>query len=129
MNYHNLKKIDYWVIGFGLIAITFAIVISGTTAFLSSLWGAVLALVNWMLFRYLGSRMALAQNKNGIGLIIGMKSIFILATIAVSYILFRFHLLWFMAGISSLLAGVIGYALMPFSSKGDEILKKEHENA
>jgi hypothetical protein len=129
MNHNDLRKIDYWVLGFGLIAITFAVVISETTAFFSTLWGAVLALVNWMFFRYLGPRMGFAQNNIGFGLVIGMKTILMLAIIAISYVLFRFDLVWFMVGISSLFAGIVGCSLMPLFKRGDEILKKEHENA
>ncbi len=129
MNHHNLRKIDYWVGGFGLIAIAFAIVISGTTAFFSTLWGATLALVNWMILRYLGPRMAVAKSKLGLGFVVVAKTIVILGIIVSSYVLFRFHLLWFMVGISSLIGGVIGYSLMQIFKKGDQLLKKESENA
>ena len=129
MHHHNLKKIDYWVAGWGVIAIASTTVISGRTVFFSTLLGAALGLANWMMFRYLVLRMAVSGNKLGFGIFVGVKSVAILGIITVAFILLPLNAPAFSAGISSVFMGITSYFLIQLFKKGDRFINKESENA
>ena len=129
MQHHNLKKIDYWIAAGGVIAIGAATVISGETAFFSTLLGAALGLANWMMFRYVVLRMAVSGNKLGFGVFMGIKSFALMGTITAIFLLLPMKPPAFIAGISSLFLGITSHYLAESLKKGDRILKKENENA
>ena len=112
-----------------MIAIVAATVISGETAFFSTLLGAALGLSNWMMFRYVVLRMAVSGNKLGFGVFMGAKSLAIMGIITVLFFALPLKPSAFIAGISSLFMGITSYFLALSLKKGDQLLKKENENA
>lgn len=129
MDHHNLKKIDYWVAAWGVIAIGLATVISGSAVFFSTLLGAALGLANWMMFRYVVLRMAVSGNKFGFGVFMGIKSLAVMGVITALFLLLPIQPPAFIAGISSLFMGITSYFLVQSLKKGDQLLKKENKNA
>lgn len=129
MHHHSLKKIDYWIAAWGVIAIASATVISGRTVFFSTLLGAALGLANWMMFRYVVLRMAVSGNKLGFGVFMGVKSLAVMGIVTAVFLLLPVEPPAFIAGISSLFMGITSYFLVQSLKKGDQLLKKENENA
>ena len=129
MNHQALKKIDFWIAAWGVIAIALTTVLSGRAVFYSALLGAALGLANWMTFRYVVLRMAVAGNKLGFGVFMGVKSLSIMGIITAVFLLLPVNPPSFVAGISSVFLGIISYFLIQTLKKGDRLLNKENENA
>ena len=129
MNHHSLKKIDIWIAAWGVIAIALTTVLSEGTVFYSPLLGAALGFANWITFRYVVLRMAVAGNKLGFGVFMGVKALSIMGIITAVFLLLPVNPPSFTAGISSVFFGITSFFLIQSLKKGDRLLNEENENA
>ena len=125
MNHHHLTKIDRHVIFWGIIATAAAIPIGGVSAVVSTLIGAVLAILNWMAFRFIVLRMATSGNRLGFGLSLGIKSIAILGIITILVVLLPLNPVALTCGFSALFLGIVSYTFKQALDKGAAALKKD----
>ena len=106
------KKVDYHIAIWGLIAIALAAVIGGWIPMLSASAGAVLGMLNWIVFRHLTHRMTMAGGGLGLGLFLALKFAAIMAIVTLFFLYTPIRPLPFTGGISSLFLGITSYYLV-----------------
>ena len=124
METRNLKKIDYFVAGYGVLICCAAFCFFSVEIFTSALVGAVVALANWMGFRWAGIRMAATGEKSRFALFLGVKTIFILGMVGLVLASSLVEPLPFMIGLSSLVLGVLTKGALQALAEGDAALKE-----
>ena len=105
----HLKKIDYHIAIWGLIAIALTAVTGGIAPALSASIGALLGMGNWLVFRRLVKGIATAGNQTGLGLILGLKFMVIMTIISLLFMYTPIKPIPFTVGISGLFLGISSY--------------------
>ena len=125
MNPRYLKKIDWYVIGWGVLITAGAGFFREGPIFLGALIGAVLASVNWTGFRYLGVRMAATANRARFGVFLAIKMAAMLAAVAFVVRSHTVDTLAFIGGLSALVLGILTSAAAQAISEGEQALGEE----
>lgn len=124
---HRLKTIDTYILLWGAL-------LTGTASFLwmwnleifaGTFIGAFLAFVNWVGFRFLMSRLLHAKNRARFAVLLGMKSIAILAVVAVVVLYVPINMLAFIVGLSSLFLGIFTHSIRLAISGGETATKED----
>lgn len=103
---HNLKKVDYHIAIWGLIAIALTAVAGGISSGLSALTGAALGMGNWVVFRRLILGIAASGNQMGLGVFLALKFLAVVAVVTLLFTLTPVDPIAFTAGISALFLGI-----------------------
>jgi hypothetical protein len=92
---------------------------------LGALAGAVLALINWLGFRWAAVRLALVARRGPFLLFLAVKTALMLAAVAAVLFTGLVHPVAFAAGLSALVAGVISRSFLQALSDGDAALREQ----
>jgi hypothetical protein len=104
---NRLTKIDAYVAVWGLIATGVTALVGGTGMILSALIGAVLASINWLVFRALAVRLAASPQRLALGLLLGTKTAVLLGGIALILTYLPLSPIALLAGMSGLFLGIV----------------------
>ena len=107
----DLKKIDFYVAAIGALTTCLAGFFWNAHIFLGALAGSVLAILNWIGFRYLVSRLIEGRNRTRAGLLLALKFLAILAAVSVVLLTVPINVIAFIMGISSLFLGIVTHAV------------------
>lgn len=102
----TLKKIDYHIAIWGLIAIALALPIGGIISLFSAVAGAVLGIMNWMIFRVLAGKLVQSGDRLALSLFLAVKYILLIAAISLLLLFTPIQPISFAAGITSLFLGI-----------------------
>jgi hypothetical protein len=120
-----LRKIDLYVFLWGVVIILASTLLRDVPIFLGALAGSVLAALNWLGFRWVGTRMAATGNKKRFGIFLGIKTLAILVAVVLVLGTGRVSPVAFLVGLSSLVLGILTRSVHQGLSEGSAALKEE----
>ena len=106
MSQKALKKIDLLIILYAVILCSGAAALYGFRSFISVAAGAVVALPNWILSRWLGVKLILTENKTRVSILLALKMISLLGVILLILSFTSVEPVAFMVGLSTLVFGI-----------------------
>ncbi|MBN2343584.1 MAG: ATP synthase subunit I [Deltaproteobacteria bacterium] len=121
----TLKKIDIFIVGYGVLLCAGAAVLFDLSVFYSVLAGAAIALLNWLATRWLGIRMIMTASKHKMALLMGAKTIVTLSLIGVVFTYTSVRPIAFLLGLSALVVGVLSNSAVEAIAEGDKALREE----
>jgi hypothetical protein len=125
MNRRLLNRIDLYVIGWGVVISLGAAFFRDWAIFLGAAIGAVLAIVNWVGFRYAGTRFAATGSKARFGIFLAVKSALVFGAVALVMLSNSVDSLAFLIGLSALVLGVITRSVVTALGEGEAALEEE----
>ena len=125
IEHRHLKKIDSYVLGWGVTLCLLAVPFWERSIFFGMLIGAFIASVNWVGFRYLMMRIVEGRNRARYGFLLALKTVLILGAVAVVVMYIPIHTIAFVVGISSLVLGIFTYSLLFALSSNESALKED----
>jgi len=125
MSRQLLTKIDFYVVGWGVLIVIGSAFFRDLQVFAGAAFGAALAAINWFGFSYLGLRFAATGAKTKFAIFLAAKTLLVFAAIGVVLLAKIVSPLAFMTGISSLVLGIITRSAIAALAEGDTALKEE----
>ncbi len=125
MDLRQLKKIDFYIAAFGLVATCFSVFFWDLSIFLGTLLGSLMAFFNWLSFRYLVHRMTTSKKQGRLALILGGKILAVMGLVAVIVLFLPVHPLAFVIGLSSLLLGIVTLSLIYTDGPNEVALEED----
>jgi hypothetical protein len=119
----TLKKIDYHIAIWGLIAIALALVFGGWMPMVSASAGAVLGMINWMIFRKLTQKLVSIGDRLGVGVFLSIKFMMLLAAVSLLLLLTPIRPIAFTVGISALFLGISSWYISHLLHEGTTALR------
>ncbi len=125
MNQRGLARIDRYIAAWGVIATIAVLPLGGISASISTAVGGGIALLNWMVFRYLVVRLVASSSKSGFGVFLGMKTVVLLAFVTLLCLTTPVEPVNVIIGFSALLLGIVTYSFKSSLARGDAAMKRE----
>ena len=122
---HRLKTIDLNILLCGTLLTGTASFLWNLEIFVGAFLGSFLAFVNWVGFRLLMSKLLTAKNRARFAILLGIKTIAILAIVAVVVLYVPINMLAFIAGLSSLFLGIFTHSIRLAISGGETATKED----
>lgn len=122
---HRLKTIDYHILLWGALLTGASYFVWDLKIFAGAFIGSLLAVVNWVGFRYLMSKLLHAKNRARFAVLLGGKSIAILGIVALVVLYVPINMLAFIAGLSSLFLGIFTHSIRLAVSGGETATKED----
>ena len=120
-----LGMIDVYVLLWGAVITLASLFLKDGPVFLGALSGSVLATLNWLGFRWVGVRMAVAGNKKRFGIFLAIKSVAIIVAIVLVLGAERVAPVAFLVGLSSLVLGILTWSGHRALTEGSAALREE----
>lgn len=121
------KRLDVFVASWGVIISLAALFFSELPIFIGALLGAVVAFINWISFRYLALKISISKKRTRLYILLGLKSVLVLAVVAAIILAGGVNGYGFVFGISSLVLGIVTFSCIQAFEK-DEITVKEERS-
>jgi hypothetical protein len=125
MDRHQLKKIDFFIAAFGVVATCLSVLFLDLSVFLGVALGSLMAYFNWVSFRYLVHRLTKSKNRGRIALILGGKTLAILGLVALIVLFLPIHVLAFIIGLSTLFFGIITLSFIHTDGPNEVALEED----
>ncbi len=126
MESHRLKKIDSYVLIWGIALCFFATFFRNQPIFFGVFVGAFIAFFNWVGLRYLMERVISTDNKQArYGILLAIKAFFVLGVIALIVLFVPIEMLAFLIGLSSLVLGIFTHSIRYALLGGETALKED----
>jgi len=124
---HGVRRVDVHVAVWGVVIVVGSLLFADRSILLGALAGAVLALVNWLGFRWAAVRLALVAQRGRFMLFLALKSGAVLGAVTLVLWTRLVHPLAFAAGLSALVAGVISRFLAEALVEGAAALGEQEK--
>ncbi|MDJ0762555.1 MAG: ATP synthase subunit I [Myxococcota bacterium] len=122
-----LKKIDTYVMFWGVLLVCGSGFFFNSQIFFGALFGALLACANWIGFRLLMTRFiaATARQRIRYGIFLGAKTLVMFSAVAAIVVWIPVNPIAFVIGLSALMLGIFTHSAREILSGGEAALKED----
>ncbi len=125
MENRRLKKIDSDIILCGALLCCIATFFWDLQILLGTIIGALLAVANWVGFRYLIARLMTSSHRVRLGILLALKTLAIFGIVSTIVLFAQLSVLAFVIGLSSLVCGIVLHTIRDMFSNGEPTLEEE----